>query len=121
MWVKWRIELSTCLVAGISGLLLIVNVLIGPMLVAECLRGRSWAYTFVIFINSTEDEIYGNIRKFADDTKVFCKVGSNDNCAKLRADLRKLYIGQKIGKYYSTSISVRYVTLATTTQIILFF
>ena len=33
----------------------------------------------------------GNILKFADDTKLFCKVGSDINCAKLRADLRKLY------------------------------
>ena len=46
---------------------------------------------FVIFINDIEDEICGNIFKFADDTKLFCKVSSNINYAKLRADLRKLY------------------------------
>ena len=34
-----------------------------------------------------------NILKFADHTKLFCKVGSDINCAKLRADLRKLYNG----------------------------
>ena len=44
---------------------------------------------FVIFINDIENGICGNI--LADDTKFFCKVGSNINCAKLRADLRKLY------------------------------
>ena len=44
---------------------------------------------FVIFINDIENGICGN--KFADDTKLFCKVGSDINCAKLRADLRKLY------------------------------
>ena len=33
----------------------------------------------------------GNMLKFADDTKLFCKVSSDINCAKLRADLRKLH------------------------------
>ena len=46
---------------------------------------------FVIFINDIEDGICGNVLKFADDTKLFCKVGSDINCAKLRADLGKLY------------------------------
>ena len=36
-------------------------------------------------------ELCDNILKFADDTKLFCKVGSDINCAKLRAYLRKLY------------------------------
>ena len=34
---------------------------------------------------------YVVILKFADDTKLFCKVGSDINCAKLRTDLTKLY------------------------------
>ena len=46
---------------------------------------------FVIFINDIEDGICGNMLQFADDTTLFCKVGSDINCAKLRADLRKLY------------------------------
>ena len=46
---------------------------------------------FVIFINDIEDEICSKILKFADDTKLFCKVDSDINCTKLRADLRKLY------------------------------
>ena len=46
---------------------------------------------FVIFINDIEDGICGNTLKFADDTKLFCKVVSDINCAKLGADLRKLF------------------------------
>ena len=46
---------------------------------------------FVIFINDIEDTIFGNIFKFIYDTKLLCKVRSDINCAKLRADLRKLY------------------------------
>ena len=42
----------------------------------------------------------GNILKFADDAKLFCKVGSDINCAKLRAD-------QKIDKCCLTSINVK--------------
>ena len=50
-----------------------------------------WPILFVIFINDIENGICGNILKFTDDTNLFCKVGSNINCAKLRADLRILY------------------------------
>ena len=46
---------------------------------------------FVIFINDIEDSICGNILKIAGYTKLFCKVGCDINCAKLRADLWKLY------------------------------
>ena len=46
---------------------------------------------FVIFINDIEDGICDNILKFADDTKLFCKIGSDINFTKFRADLRKLY------------------------------
>ena len=84
--------MSRGLVIGNKGLLLMVNVLFGQKLVVECPRARSWGLIlFVIFINDIENGTCGNILKFADDTKLFCKVGSDINCAKLRADIRKLY------------------------------
>ena len=46
---------------------------------------------FVIYINDIELGISSNIRKFADDTKLFWKVGNEERCEQLRADLRKLY------------------------------
>ena len=52
---------------------------------------------FVLFIEDIEDvediedRICGNILKIAGHTKLFCKVGCDINCAKLRADLMKLY------------------------------
>ena len=67
---------------------------------------------FVIFINDIVVGMCGNILKFADNFKLFCKVGSDDNCAQLRAGLRKLYNGSedwqlKIGNCCLTSKSVK--------------
>ena len=45
----------------------------------------------ILILNDIEDGICDNILQFADDTKLFCKVGCDINCAKLRADLRMLY------------------------------
>ena len=87
--VKWQIRLSPGLVIGNKEWLLMVNVLVGQKLVAECPGLSPGAYT-VCNIYKWNWEC-GNILKFADDTKLFCKVGSDINCAKLGADLRKLY------------------------------
>ena len=76
---------------GNKELLLMVNVLVGQKLVVEPQDSVLGPILFVIFINDIEDGICGNIFKFADDTTLFCTVGSDINCAKLRADLRKLY------------------------------
>ena len=45
----------------------------------------------VIYINDIEIGFASNILKFADDTKLFCKVGNEERCEQLRVDLRKLY------------------------------
>ena len=46
---------------------------------------------FVMFINDIEEGVCSNLLKFADDTKVFCKVGTNEDCSSLKSDLRLLY------------------------------
>jgi ribonuclease P/MRP protein subunit RPP40 len=46
---------------------------------------------FIMFINDIEVGVCSNVLKFADDTKLFGKVGSEENCKQLRADLRRLY------------------------------
>ena len=59
---------------------------------SRCSRFRFWGpILVVIFINDIEDGICGNILRFAHDIKLFYKVSSDDNCAQLMADLRKLY------------------------------
>jgi len=45
---------------------------------------------FVIFINDIDDGIAGEIIKFADDTKIFYKVGSANDIGSLRNDLNNL-------------------------------
>ena len=75
-----------------DGWLLTVNVLIWSGVSNGVFQDSVLGHIlFVIFINITEDRICGNIFKFTDDTKLFCKFGSDNNCAKLRADLSKLY------------------------------
>ena len=44
-----------------------------------------------ISFNDIELGIASNILKCADDPKLFCKVGNEERCEQLRADLRKLY------------------------------
>ena len=46
---------------------------------------------FVMFINDIEEGVCSNLLKFADDTKLFCKVGTNEDCSSLKSDLRLLY------------------------------
>jgi len=45
---------------------------------------------FVIFINDSDDGIAGKILKFANDTKIFYKVGSANKIDSLRNDLNNL-------------------------------
>ena len=45
---------------------------------------------FIIFINGIDEGILSDILKFADDTKMFGKVGTVDSINKLREDLQVL-------------------------------
>ena len=75
---------------------------------------------FVIFINDIEDGICDNLLKFADDTKLFCKVGSDINCAKLRDNLIKLYNWSEEWKNLFNRDECK-ITLDTKTLILLFY
>ena len=44
---------------------------------------------FLIYINDLENEIWSNILKFADDTKMFRRVESQEDRHKLQVDLNK--------------------------------
>ena len=91
MGVKWQIGLSHGLVIGSR--VVINGKCYGWLEVSSGVPQGSvlGPILFIIFINDIEAGICGNILKFADDTKLFCKVGSVINCAKLNDDLRKLY------------------------------
>ena len=43
---------------------------------------------FIIFINGIDEGIVSDILKFADDTKLFGKVGSSESRDRLKEDLR---------------------------------
>ena len=45
---------------------------------------------FIIYINDLENEIGSNILKFADDTKMFRRVESQEDRHQLQVDLNKL-------------------------------
>ena len=45
---------------------------------------------FIIYINDIDCSIVSELSKFADDTKLFGEVSSQDQVGKLQSDLRKL-------------------------------
>ena len=46
---------------------------------------------FVIYINDIDDEITSSLLKFADDTKLLRKVGTQDDCEALQKDLHTMH------------------------------
>ena len=46
---------------------------------------------FIIYINDIDDMITSSSLKFADDTKLLRKVGTQDDCEELQNDLHKMY------------------------------
>ena len=46
---------------------------------------------FVIYINDIDDGITSSLLKFADDTKLLRKVGTQDDCEALQKDLHTMH------------------------------
>ena len=46
---------------------------------------------FIIYINDIDDGITSSLLKFADDTKLLRKVGTQDDCEELQKDLHRMY------------------------------
>jgi len=55
---------------------------------------------FFIFINDLDEHINSNILKFADDTKIFKAVRCSTDCSQLQANLDKLVLWDRNGKWY---------------------
>ena len=66
---------------------------------------------FLIYINDLEDGIVSNIIKFADDTNVFRREQTRQECRILQDDLNRLVSGLQSGRCYSTKVSVNVFTL----------
>ena len=49
---------------------------------------------FIIYINDIDDGITSSLLKFADDTKLLRKVGTQDDCEELQKDLHRMYKGK---------------------------
>ena len=46
---------------------------------------------FIIYINDIDDRITSSLLKFADDTKLVRKVGTQDDCEELQKDIHRMY------------------------------
>ena len=63
---------------------------------------------FIIYINDIDDEITSSLLKFADDTKLLRKVGTQDDCEELKKDHHRMYKGSfTIIDIYESVHSVR--------------
>ena len=69
----------------------VVEFLPGQMSLVAYLKAVCWGpILFVIFINDLPDVVEICVKVFADDTKVFTHVQSDDDCTSLQRDLEKL-------------------------------
>ena len=59
---------------------------------------------FIVFIDDIDEGIRSTVLKFADDTKLVARVGSEEDRERLRQDLSCIG-GQRIGRCYLTSTS----------------
>ena len=58
------------------------------------LLGKSWQMLlslFLIYVNDLPDWIKNDMRMFADDTKIWTRIGGLTDCVRLQADLNQLH------------------------------
>ena len=60
---------------------------------------------FIVFIDDIDEGICSTVPKFADDTKLVARAGSEENRERLWQDLLSCLSGQRIGRCYSTLTS----------------
>ena len=63
----------------------------GPRAQATQLTHVQLAIAIVLVINDLDDGVINKILKFADDTKIVSKVGSEDEVRVLQSDLNKMF------------------------------
>ena len=60
---------------------------------------------FIVFIDDIDEGIRSTVLKFANDTKLVVRVGSEEDRERLRQNLIECLSGQRIGRCYSTLTS----------------
>ena len=70
---------------------------------------------FVLFINDLRHVVESPVALFADDTKVFREIQSDEDRQKLQQDIDELY-GHRSGNFHSMRVNARLCTMGRQTD-----